>query len=79
MMIHSFGSFFLRYLKPVKSLGSGFLISKDGFIVTNEHVVQNATEIVVTLSDGSQKNAKVMGTDYVTDVALLKIKDENAP
>lgn len=68
-----------RYLRPVKSLGSGFLISKDGFILTNEHVVQNASEIVITLSDGSQKNAEVMGTDYVTDIALLKIKDDNIP
>ncbi|MFQ5707139.1 MAG: S1C family serine protease [bacterium] len=68
-----------RYREPVKSLGSGFLISPNGFILTNEHVVDNATEIVVTLTDGSTKNAKVVGMDYITDIALLKIEGDQYP
>lgn len=67
------------YIRPVKSLGSGFLISKDGYILTNEHVVHNASEIVVTLPDGSQHNAEVVGTDFITDIALLKISGEAYP
>lgn len=66
-----------RFRQAVKSLGSGFLISPDGFILTNEHVVHNAAEIVVTLSDGSSKNAEMVGMDYISDVALLKIKGDN--
>lgn len=66
-----------RFRQAVKSLGSGFLISANGFILTNEHVVHNASEIVVTLSDGSSKNAEVVGMDYITDIALLKIKGDN--
>lgn len=65
--------------RTVKSLGSGFLISADGYILTNEHVVHNATEIVVSLSDGSTPNAKLIGMDYITDVALIKIEGESYP
>lgn len=57
-----------------KSLGSGFIISPDGYIVTNNHVVEKATEIKVVLIDGSEYDAKVVGTDKMTDIALLKIK-----
>lgn len=77
---------FFRYLLPeqsyyqqVKSLGSGFLISSDGYILTNEHVVHQANEIVVTLSDGAQQQAEVVGMDFITDIALLKIKGNNYP
>jgi serine protease Do len=77
---------FFRYLIPqepyyqrVKSLGSGFLISSDGYILTNEHVVHQAVEVVVTLPDGSQQSATVVGTDFITDVALLKIKGSSYP
>lgn len=76
---------FFQYLYPelarqvVKSLGSGFLIDPNGYILTNEHVVHEAAEIVVSLSDGSSKNAKVIGTDYVTDLALIKIDGHNFP
>ena len=56
-----------------KSLGSGFIISKDGFIVTNYHVVKGATEVRVVLKDGSEYKAKIYGTDPKTDIALLKI------
>ncbi|RMD93259.1 MAG: PDZ domain-containing protein [Calditrichaeota bacterium] len=77
---------FLRYFFPdriyreaVKSLGSGFLISENGFILTNEHVISNATEIMVTLPDGSSKEAKIVGADVTTDIALLKIDGDNYP
>jgi len=76
-----FRFFFPEFIprKAVKSLGSGFLISADGFVLTNEHVVHNASEIVVTMSDGSTADASVVGTDYITDVALLKIEGDNYP
>lgn len=75
---------FLRFFFPeriprqeVKSLGSGFLISSDGYILTNEHVVHNASEILVVLSDGSTQNAEVVGSDIITDIALIKIAGNN--
>ncbi|TDJ03424.1 MAG: trypsin-like serine protease [Caldithrix sp.] len=75
---------FLRFFFPeriprqaIKSLGSGFLISSDGFILTNEHVINNASEIVVVLSDGSTHNAEIVGSDYITDIALIKIEGNN--
>jgi serine protease Do len=58
---------------PRHALGSGFLISSDGYIVTNNHVVKGATKIEVTMSDGTTYPAEVKGTDPKTDVALLKI------
>ncbi len=62
------------------ALGSGFIISKDGYILTNNHVVEGADSIKVTLSDNRDFNAKVIGTDPQSDVALLKISDpENLP
>jgi serine protease Do len=61
-------------------LGSGFIISKDGYILTNNHVVEGADTIKVTLSDNRDFDAKVIGTDPQSDVALLKIEDpENLP
>ncbi len=62
-----------------KSLGSGFIISKDGYILTNNHVISNADEIYVTLPNQHRYKAKVIGTDPKTDIALIKIdpKDEN--
>lgn len=62
-----------RYRVPVRSLGSGFIISSDGYIVTNDHVVGNAKEIVVTLSTGEKYKAKIVGRDPVSDIAVLKI------
>lgn len=62
--------------KKVASIGSGFLISKDGFIVTIFHVVEDASEITVSLSDGAKYKAKVIGVDKKTDLALLKINPE---
>ena len=78
----SFFRFFFpnyRYQREVKSLGSGFIISKDGYIVTNEHVVQGAVKIVVSLSNGKEYDAELIGSDYITDVALLHIKGNNRP
>jgi serine protease Do len=56
------------------SLGSGFIIGKDGYIVTNNHVVENATDIKVSLSDSEEFDAKVVGRDPQTEVALIKIE-----
>ena len=56
-----------------KALGSGVIISADGYILTNNHVVENSKTIQVTLSDGRKLSGKVIGTDPQTDVALLKI------
>jgi len=60
-----------------KALGSGVIISSDGYILTNNHVVENSTAIQVTLNDGRKLAAKVIGTDPQTDVALLKIDANN--
>ncbi len=57
-----------------RSLGSGFIITKDGHIVTNNHVVENATDIKVSLSDKEEFDAKVIGRDPKTDLALIKIE-----
>jgi len=65
--------------QKVKSLGSGFLISSDGYIVTNDHVAGNASEITVTMTDGEQVPAKLVGSDKATDICLLKIDKSNLP
>ncbi len=57
-----------------RGLGSGFFISDDGYILTNNHVVDDAKDILVTLTDGREFKAKVIGTDERTDIALLKIE-----
>ena len=65
--------------REVKGLGSGYIISADGYIVTNDHVAGNATEVKVTLTDGRTFEAKVVGTDMASDICLLKIYGENLP
>ncbi|MBF8278985.1 MAG: degQ [candidate division NC10 bacterium] len=60
-------------------LGSGFIINRDGYILTNNHVVENATEISVKLSDAREFKAKVIGRDPKTDIALIKIEASNLP
>jgi len=60
------------------SLGSGFIIDSKGYIITNNHVIENADEIIVKLADDSQFNASVIGTDKMTDIALIKI-DSSTP
>ncbi|MGN1215920.1 MAG: trypsin-like peptidase domain-containing protein [Candidatus Cryptobacteroides sp.] len=59
--------------------GSGVIIRSDGYIVTNNHVVANATKVEVTLNDNKKYEAKVIGTDPATDIALIKIEAENLP
>ena len=57
-----------------RSLGSGFIISADGYVLTNAHVIDGADEITVKLTDQREYKAKVIGTDKRTDVALIKIE-----
>ncbi len=75
-----FGDFFHRFFGDVpdqelkqQSLGSGFIIDKDGYIITNNHVVDGADDIKVKLADGREYKAKVIGRDQKTDLALIKI------
>ncbi|MBA1203423.1 DegQ family serine endoprotease [Pseudomonas capeferrum] len=65
--------------REAQSLGSGFIISDDGYVLTNNHVVADADEIIVRLSDRSELQAKLVGTDPRTDVALLKVEGKNLP
>ncbi len=65
--------------QKVKGLGSGFIISSDGYIITNDHVAGNASEITVTMTDGNHYDAKIIGSDPVSDICLLKIDAENLP
>ncbi len=59
-------------------VGSGFIISADGYVVTNNHVVKDADEVHVTMKDGTELKAEVIGTDPKTDLALIKIKSDKA-
>jgi Do/DeqQ family serine protease len=70
-----------RNSKPreVSGYGSGVIISSDGYIITNNHVVENAESVDVTLNDNRTFTAKVVGRDEGTDIALLKIKADNLP
>lgn len=65
--------------QPQAGLGSGVIISPEGFILTNNHVVEGATEIEVALNDSRKARAKVIGTDPETDLAILKIELERLP
>jgi serine protease Do len=78
--------FFRRYFgepdpspRGRQSLGSGFVASADGYIVTNAHVVRGSTEIVVRLADHSEHRARLVGQDQRTDIALLKIEASGLP
>lgn len=64
---------------PTRGMGSGFIISKDGLILTNAHVVDEADEVTVKLSDRREYKAKVLGSDPATDVAVLKIDAKDLP
>ncbi|MBI5183322.1 MAG: Do family serine endopeptidase [Nitrospinae bacterium] len=81
-----FGDFFDRFFGeipneiPRRSLGSGFVIDKEGYILTNNHVIADAEEIKVTLHNEKVYDAKVVGTDSKTDIALIKVEaKENLP
>ena len=62
-----------------RGVGSGFFISEDGYLLTNHHVVEDATDIFVTLTDAREFKAKVIGSDKRTDVALLKVEAKGMP
>jgi len=68
-----------RIERQVASVGSGFLISGDGYIVTNEHVVEHATELIISMSDGKEFSAVQVGSDHISDIALLKIEGADFP
>ena len=65
--------------REAQSLGSGFIISADGYVLTNNHVVADADEIIVRLSDRSELVARLVGADPRTDVALLKVEGKGLP
>jgi len=69
----------MRRPRTMPSSGSGFIIDREGHILTNNHVVQNASDITVTLNDKRTFKAKVIGTDPETDVAVIKIKGDDLP
>ncbi|MFT3762768.1 MAG: DegQ family serine endoprotease [Pseudoxanthomonas sp.] len=70
---------FRQQPQPSAGLGSGFIISPDGYVMTNNHVIQGADTVTVTLSDKREFRAKVIGSDKQYDVALLKIDGSNLP
>ena len=64
---------------PSKGVGSGFIVSSDGYVLTNAHVVSDASEVIVTLTDRREFTAKVIGIDKASDVALIKIAATGLP
>jgi len=72
-------SVFVRGMEESQQqIGSGFIFRKEGYILTNQHVVDDARHIIVTLLDGSRLEAELVGTDPNTDVAVLKIERDEA-
>jgi len=67
------------YTPPQRGVGSGVIVTKDGYILTNNHVVDNADEVKVALTDGRELTAKVIGKDPKTDVAVLKVDTKDLP
>jgi len=65
--------------RKAESLGSGFILSKDGYVLTNNHVIENADTIIVRLSDRRELDAELIGRDERSDLALLKIKADDLP
>jgi serine protease Do len=76
---HFFPQQYEKIQREVKALGSGCLFSSEGHILTNQHVIDNAKTIMVTLPGGNQYEAEKVGEDYKTDVAILKIKGKDFP
>ncbi|MAJ33396.1 MAG: hypothetical protein CMF95_02445, partial [Candidatus Marinimicrobia bacterium] len=74
-----FGFIYPNEIYPMKSSGSGVVISQDGFVLTNYHVIKNADKITVTLSGGDEFLSEVVGFDETSDLALLKLNGENFP
>jgi serine protease Do len=75
----SFNPLDFRHDWSARSSGSGVIISDDGFVVTNYHVIEDATNIEVVMNNNQRFYAKLMGTDPSTDLALLKVKAKNLP
>ena len=69
----------MRPFREQSSLGSGFIISKDGYIITNNHVISDADEIIVRLNDRREFIASVIGADSKSDIAVIKINGDNLP
>ncbi len=69
----------MRPQQPARGVGSGFIVSPDGYIVTNAHVVDGATEVVVKLTDRREFTARVVGSDKRTDIAVVKIEAKGLP
>ena len=74
-----FGFMFPREIVPMKTSGSGVIISPDGFLMTNHHVIENANNVTVTLSGGEEYQAEIIGSDVTSDLALLKLDGEDFP
>ena len=65
--------------RKAPSFGSGFILTSDGYIMTNNHVIANSDEIIVTMSDQNEYEAKLIGSDVRSDLALLKVDANNLP
>ena len=74
-----FPELFRDQVQAIESMGSGFIISADGYILTNDHVAGKGQEIIVKLPGGERHKAALVGTDRVSDVSLLKIDGNNFP
>ncbi len=77
--IRYYRSFFFFQVVPQEGTGSGFIISDDGYVLTNNHVIAGAHEITVRMSNGDEYAAELVGTDQMTDIAVLHIEDADIP